>query len=375
VITRLYANNFRCLVAFKAEFDSFGVLCGANGSGKSSVFDALRLVRNLGTGDGVLGGDRDQDIPHLEFTNWQKGTAQQSTTQEFEVGVTSEGHAFDYLIHVEQKANFEKPRIVKEQASCDGRVLFERDLEGVSFKRPDGAQAGFPLDWRQAALASIQPKGRWSELAKLQGAMARLLILRPNPRGMERESKAESKRPDLYLTGLTSWYRSLSNDLDWTIALRDLLQEVWPDFKTLKLEDVGLNTKALQLRFGSSNGVGVGELFFEQLSDGEKALIGLYMVRAALGTDAAQTVLIDEPDNYVGLAELQPWVLSLREVLDDAHQAILITHHPEILSSAGQDHGRYLWRDNHTSPTRIGPLNVPEGMSPGEAIARGWVRG
>jgi hypothetical protein len=35
-------------------------------------------------------------------------------------------------------------------------------------------------------------------------------------------------------------------------------------------------------------------------------------------------------------------------------------HHPEILSSAGQDHGRYLWRDNHTSPTRIGPLNIPE---------------
>ena len=42
MITRLYANNFRCLVAFKTEFDSFGVLCGPNGAGKSSVFDALR---------------------------------------------------------------------------------------------------------------------------------------------------------------------------------------------------------------------------------------------------------------------------------------------------------------------------------------------
>jgi ABC-type hemin transport system ATPase subunit len=375
MITRLYTNNFRCLMAFKAEFDSFGVLCGPNGSGKSSVFDALRLIRSLGTGDGVLGGDRDQDIPHLEFTNWQKGTAQQSTTQEFEVEVTSEGHAFEYLIHIEQKANFEKPRIVKEQATCDGKVLFERDLEGVSFKRPDGTQTGFPLDWRQAALASIQPKGPLTELAKLQGAMARLLILRPNPRGMERESKAELKRPDLYLTGLTSWYRSLSNDLDWTIALRDLLQDVWPDFKSLKLEDVGLNTKALQLRFDSSNGGGVGELLFEQLSDGEKALIGLYMVRAALATGATQTVLIDEPDNYVGLPELQPWVLSLRELLDENHQAIIISHHPEILSSAGEDFGRYLWRDNHTSPTRIGPLKVPQELSAAEAIARGWVRG
>jgi len=370
MLTRLYANNFRCLVAFKAEFYSFGVLCGPNGSGKSSVFDALRLIRNLGTGDGVLGGDREQDIPHLEFTNWQA-----STIQEFELAVTSDGHAFEYLIHIEQKAEFEKPRIVKEQATCDGKSLFERDLDGVRFKKADGSQTGFPLDWRQAALASIQPKGSLGELASLQAAVAKLLILRPNPRGMERESKSEAKRPDLYLIGLTSWYRSLSQDLDWTVAFRDLLQEVWPDFKSLKLVDVGLNTKALQLRFDGSNGGNVGELFFEQLSDGEKALLGLYMVRAALATGAAQTVLIDEPDNYVGLPELQPWVLSLRELLDDEHQAILITHHPEILSSAGHDHGRYLWRDNHSSPTRIGPLNVPEGMAPAEAIARGWVRG
>lgn len=367
MITRLYANNFRCLVAFRTEFDSFGVLCGPNGSGKSSVFDALRLIRNLATGDGVLGGNRDQDVPHLEFTNWQK-----STIQEFELAVTSDGHQFEYLIHIEQKADYEKPRIVREEASCDGKKLFERDLDGVSFMR-SGGKAGFPLDWRQAALASIQPKGSLSELARLQDAMAKLLILRPNPRGMETESRAEAKRPDLYLTGLTSWYRSLSQDLDWTIALRDLLQEVWPDFKSLKLVDVGLHAKALQLRFDGLNGD--GDLFFEQLSDGEKALIGLYMVRAALATGAVQTVLIDEPDNYVGLPELQPWVLSLRELLDEEHQAILISHHPEILSSAGQDHGSYLWRDNHSSPTRIGPLDIPEGLSPGEAIARGWVRG
>src|SRR5215213_7394466 len=107
MITRLYANNFRCLVAFKTDFDSFGVLCGPNGSGKSSVFDALLLIRNLATGDGVLGGDRDQDILNLEFTNWHK-----SDIQEFELSVTSEGHAFEYVIHIQQAADYEKPRIM-----------------------------------------------------------------------------------------------------------------------------------------------------------------------------------------------------------------------------------------------------------------------
>ena len=64
MITRLYANNFRCLVAFKAEFDSFGVLCGPNGAGKSSAFDALRLIRNLATGDGYLGGEGERGKTH-----------------------------------------------------------------------------------------------------------------------------------------------------------------------------------------------------------------------------------------------------------------------------------------------------------------------
>ena len=260
---------------------------------------------------------------------------------------------------------------MKERATCDKKNLFERILEGVHFQKSDGSQTGFPLDWRQAALASIQPKGSIGELAILQEAIAKLLILRPNPRGMEKESKGKSKHPNLYMGNLTSWYRSLSQDLDWTVALRDLLQNVWPDFKSLRTVDVGLNTEALQLRFEGSNGGDAGVLFFDQLSDGEKALAGLYMVRAALATGAVQTVLIDEPDNFVGLPELQPWVLSMRELLDEDHQAILISHHPEILSSAGEDFGRYLWRDNHTSPTRIGPMKVPKGLNAGEAITGG----
>jgi len=370
MITRFYANNFRCLVAFKTEIDSFGVLCGPNGAGKSSVFDALRLIRNLATGDAYLGGSGERDIPQLAFTNWLE-----STVQEFELGVTADGHSFEYLLHIEQVASHEKPRIVREQATCEGRSVFERDLEGVRFPKAAGNQAGFPLDWRQAALAAIQPTESWREIEILQQALSKLLILRPNPRGMENESKAEAARPDLSLNNLSSWYRSLAQEQEWTDALRDSLQQVWPDFKSFRLVDMGTNVKALQLRFEGSNGKDAGVLSFDQLSDGEKALVGLYMVRAALATGAAQTVLIDEPDNYVGLPELQPWVLSLRELLDEKHQALIISHHPEILSSAGEDFGRYLWRDNHTSPTRIGPLKVPAGLTAGEAVARGWVRG
>jgi|SRR5437588_9615323 len=67
MITRLYANNFRCLVAFETQFDSFGVLCGPNGAGKSSVFDVLDLIRNLATGVAYLGGESERDVRNLEL--------------------------------------------------------------------------------------------------------------------------------------------------------------------------------------------------------------------------------------------------------------------------------------------------------------------
>jgi DNA repair ATPase RecN len=102
-------------------------------------------------------------------------------------------------------------------------------------------------------------------------------------------------------------------------------------------------------------------------------LLGLYMIKSALATGAVNTVLIDEPDNFVGLPELQPWILSLMETLGDDAQAIVISHNPEILSIAGERFGRYLWRDSHIQPTRIAPLRTPEGLSIGESIARGWV--
>ena len=95
MITRLYANSFRCLVAFEAAFDSFGVLCGPNGAGKSSVFDAIGLIRTLGTGEGVLGGTGDHDIARLELTHWLD-----SRVQEFELGLSVDGHAFEYVIRL-----------------------------------------------------------------------------------------------------------------------------------------------------------------------------------------------------------------------------------------------------------------------------------
>jgi hypothetical protein len=295
-------------------------------------------------------------VSQLEFTRWME-----STVQEFELDIESNGHNFQYQIHLEQVEHYE-PRIIKEAALCEGRELYTRDLKGVHF---DDGRSGFPLDWHQAALASIQPVPERKEIDLLQKALSSLLILQPNVHAIEFESMAESHSLNVNLSNFTSWYRHLAQDQEYTDMLRESLKCVWPDLKFLILEDAGMSVKLLEIRF---DGI---DLRFDQLSDGEKMLLGLYAIHAALSLGKVSTVMIDEPDNFVSLQELQPWLLSMSELTDDAHQVLIISHNAEIIDGS-LSAGSLFRRDNHSSPTRVGPLEIPGGMTVGEALARGW---
>jgi predicted ATPase len=358
MITRFYANNYRCLVAFEITFDPMAVFCGINGTGKSSVFDAIQFVRDLATGNCFFGGPanyNDRTVSQLEFTHWLK-----SENQEFELDIEADGYHFHYVIHLEQIQPHE-PRIKKELVLCDGRELYTRDLEGVHF---DNGR-GFPLDWRQAALASIQASSGRREIESLQRALANVLILRPNVRGIENESRTESNLPNIEMDNLISWYRHLAQDQESTDLLRESLRAVWPDFQFLRLIDAGMSVKALELTFEDE------DLLFGRLSDGEKMLVGLYLVHTALRKGTVNTVLIDEPDNFVSLQEIQPWLLSISELINRDHQVLVISHNSEILDS-NPSKAFFFRRDNHRSPTRCTSLDIPNGLNAREALARGW---
>lgn len=361
MITRFYVNNYRSLVAFEMKFDSMNVFCGANGTGKSSMFDAIQFVCALAAGNCFLGGlsnTRGRMVSQLEFTNWM-----QSKTQEFEIDILSDDHNFRYVIHLEQIGSLE-PRIIKETVICDGREIYTRDMEGVHF---DNGRSGFPLDWRQAALASIQPVPERCEIELLQKALANLLVLRPSVYDIEFESKAEARFLNINLSNFTSWHRHLAQNQEYTDLLRDSLKCVWPNLKFLILDDAGMSVKALKLRFEDT------DIYFNQLSDGEKMLVVLYAIYAALILGKINTVMIDEPDNFISLQELQPWLLSMSELTDSEHQVLLISHNAEIIDNSPSS-GYIFLRDNHNAPTRvINASETPEGLTVAEALARGWI--
>ena len=51
MITRIEISGFKSFWDFSLDFAPFTVVAGANASGKSNLFDAMRLLSNLATTD------------------------------------------------------------------------------------------------------------------------------------------------------------------------------------------------------------------------------------------------------------------------------------------------------------------------------------
>jgi len=89
------------------------------------------------------------------------------------------------------------------------------------------------------------------------------------------------------------------------------------------------------------------------------------------------TVIIDEPEDFISLSEIQPWLMKVADVVDEKRgQVLLISHHPELINQWAPSHGVQFVRDG------IGSVGVKpfhgdpdSSLPPAELVARGWERG
>jgi len=110
-----------------------------------------------------------------------------------------------------------------------------------------------------------------------------------------------------------------------------------------------------------------------ELSEGQRCLIALYMILHFL-IAKGHTVFLDEPDNFVSLREIQPWLLAAEDAVEESKgQLILISHHPEILNYWAREYGLLFSREeNGHVRTKAYREVAGTGLDPAETIARGW---
>jgi len=195
---------------------------------------------------------------------------------------------------------------------------------------------------------------------------------------MTARSEREETNPTESLSNFSSWYRHLTQErLSEILEAHIQLREVLDGFDSLKLDSEGGTFRSLKALWRlESNGAGPKKtmtLGFDELSDGQRMLIVLYtMLHALSGLDS--TLCIDEPDNFLALPEIQPWLAALHERAEEHKlQALFISHHPEVINDLATRAGLVFSRSGG-GPVRVRPFSTSpdQGLTPADLVARGW---
>lgn len=87
------------------------------------------------------------------------------------------------------------------------------------------------------------------------------------------------------------------------------------------------------------------------------------------------TLVLDEPDNYLALAEIEPWLMELNDACGTRLcQAVLCSHHPELIDYLGPDRGVLLERERSGAvrSRRVVKAFTDDRLKLSEQVARGW---
>lgn len=368
MINRIYIDNFRCLVNFEIELSSIGLLLGPNGSGKSTVFEVLRRLQSYISGNCRI----EEAFPKHDLTRWQ-----QRSEQRFELDVSLPEGDLTYSLVVEHSVKENLSRVKEEKLTEGPSKLFDRKREHVFLFRDDGSEGpDYPYDWTLSALVTIQSRHDNSKLTAFKRQINNLVIAAISPSNMEKISDKEAMQLSARLENFISWYRRVSQEnMASMLELFGELTAVLEGFVSFSFKDSGESGKILKVLFKQiSEPHQIQQYDFSELSDGQRALIALYALLHS-SSERNLCLFLDEPDNFVSIREIQPWLANLRELTGERlDQAVLISHHPEVIDSLGPSKG-YLFAREPESPARILtsiPGSEEDGLTLSEILARGW---
>lgn len=371
MLTRIHIDNYKCLTNFDLRLDNLTLLAGANGCGKSAIFEVMDKLRDFA---------RDTRVEKLfladELTRWTT-----KREQRFELEFSTDGGVFVYKLDIEHKTGRKKDAEIKsEHLLYGGKPVLSHSDRELKLYRDDGKEFTYPVGRFRSALATEADERLYSRLHRFRDHLCRFQTLSLVPGLIDSGSKVESDVLARDGANFAAWYRGqILNDPHQLRTVADRLAEVLPGFAGLKLSARTGDYRELLATF-SREGDGSSHAYrFDQLSDGQRALLVLYSLVFETVPDTGSpddsayippTLFLDEPDNYVTLPELQPWLAEFEDGAGDTlPQVVLISHHPEAIDFLA--HNTVWLAREPESHTRIVEPKNDTGLRMSEVYARG----
>jgi predicted ATPase len=376
MLKRIYIDNFRCLVNFEINFeDNISLFLGANGSGKTTVFEVLRKLQEFIRDDVKV----ENLFRKSDLTRWEN----RRLIQKFELDIKGNEGLYKYSLEIEHQQDYTLPRMRSEKLTFESQLLADFSIQIEQGKPigqatiynddPSREGASFPgFKWSRSLVGFVYERRENQKLTWFKKRMSRFFVVQINPFGMSGESRQEDSYPARDMSNYAAWYSHLSGNQGKIINLTMELRKVIDGFDSFKNEPVG-EAKVLSLSFPQ---LSKEPYKLNEMSDGQKVLLALYTLIYCT-PDEDYTLCIDEPENYLALPEIQPWIHTLFEHCSgaDSHgQAILISHHPALINYLASSSG-YWFEKTNDGIIRLKPIRDEKdsGLSLAKLIELGWI--
>ncbi|MEI6708810.1 MAG: AAA family ATPase [Methylococcales bacterium] len=373
MLKRLYVHNYKCLVNFEINFDQdISLFLGANGSGKTSILIILRELQKLILRKDELGIEV---FKSNTLTRWTFG---KDNIQKIELDIDGNDGSYKYVLEIEHQTERGLVRLKKENLYFNDEPLFTFQIEqengmivgnGRLFNdmktNPDGIF--YPVAWSSSGIGTVQERYDNKKLTWFKKWLERIFIAHINPSSIKIEINTEEmirpQHPKWDVSNYAAWL--FNSNRQGFAAVENSIREIISGFSFFDFPSSG-EKKILEVKINKC------DYKFNELSDGQKSLIVLYTLIYC--TPENSLICIDEPENFLALPEIQPWLNALRDQCSERNlQVILISHHPSLINFLTANSGYWFSReDNHTRIQRITKQNEG-GLSFAQLIELGWI--
>jgi len=341
MIERLYVQNFRCLETVTLDFAGKPsvLIIGKNGAGKSTTRKALSIFQRICRGSSRV----DKMLAPADFTLHRI-----DRPIRFEIEVTLGMRRYIYAIAFDWPDGFREARILEENLSVDGGVVFTRQLAQMHLANG----ATFRLDWHVFALPVIDERPPEQTIKALTTFLGSLVLTAPIPQKMTGYSEDPSSQLEEDASNFASCLRGLlETEFSVYSKFAEYISGVMPDFSSIKNVDRGKDGKLLLVTFKGADSAESLTVEFDALSDGEKCFFLSGYILASHAAGHPLFCLWDEPDNHLTIAEVGQFNVSLRKMARRGGQFIATSHHPETIRSFSDDTTIVLTKKSHLEPT------------------------